>query len=120
MAVVAWIVGLILIVGFGMSGVMKIVGQSTAVEMAEKLGFSNLRQAIGGLELLGAIGVFIGLVTEGRTVEPIGVFAAVGLILTMIGAVVYHVRGGDGPKDSAPAVVMAVLAVLYVIAIGTR
>ena len=120
MAVVAWIVGLILIVGFGMSGVMKIMGQPMAVEMAEKLGFSNLRQAIGGLELLGAVGVLIGLLTDGRDAELIGLFAAVGLILTMIGAVVYHVRAGDGPKDFAPALVMAALAVLYVIAIGAR
>ena len=120
MAVVAWIVGLVLIVGFGMSGVMKIMGQAMAVEMAEKLGFSKLRGVIGGLELLGAIGVLIGLLADGRAIEPIGLFAAVGLILAMIGAVVYHVRAGDGPKDFAPAVMMAALSVLYVIAIGTR
>lgn len=120
MAVVAWIVGLVLTIGFGMSGVMKVIGKPMAVEMAEKLGFSNLRHAVGAAEMLGAVGIFIGLLFDGRSLELIGLFAAVGLILTMIGAVVFHVQAGEGPKDFAPALVMAALCVLYVVAIGAR
>ena len=47
-------------------------------------------------------------------------FAALGLIIMMVGAVDYHRRAGDGPKHWTPAIVMAVLAVLYLVAISQR
>lgn len=115
MTALAWITGVILIVGFAMAGGTKLMGVAMATEMADRLGYTRLLRLIGVAEVVGAIGVLIGLVSA--DLEWLGVLAALGLIATMVGAVVYHQRGGDGPKDSAPAVVLAVLAVLYIIAL---
>lgn len=120
MVVLAWVTGIILTLGFLMTGSMKLTGNATILEVAERLGFENLRQAIGGAEILAAIGVFIGLLTDGNNLEWVGFLAAIGVILLMIGAVIYHVRAGDEPNDWAPAAVMGVLAVLYIIGIGAR
>ena len=38
----------------------------------------------------------------------------------MIGAIIYHRRAGDEPKEIAPAGVILVLALLYVIALFTN
>ncbi len=70
--------------------------------------------------MLGAVGVFIGILSDESSFEWVGFLAAIGLIVLMVGAVVYHIRGGDKPKDYAPAIVMGALAVLYIIAIGGR
>ena len=64
--------------------------------------------------------MFIGIVSDQRNLEWLGFFAAIGLIVLMVGAVDYHRRAGDGSKHLAPAIVMAVLAVLYLIAISQR
>lgn len=120
MAVLAWITGIILTLGFLMAGGMKLMGQPMALEMADKLGYTNLRQMIGGAEVLGAIGVFVGILSDDRGLEWAGFLAALGLIALMIGAVVYHLRAGDGPKDFAPAIVLAIVAVLYIVGIGGR
>lgn len=115
MTVLEWITAIILAVGFVMSGAMKLSGQKMALEMAEKLGVGNLRMLIGGAEVLGGIGVIIGAAVS--DLEWLGVLAAIGLIALMIGAVVYHQRAGDKPKDMMPAGVMLVLAVVYIIAL---
>ena len=65
--------------------------------------------------MLGAVGVFIGVITA--DLEWIGLLAGFGLIALMIGAVVYHNRAGDPPKEMAPAVMMMGLSVLYIIAL---
>ena len=120
MGVVAWIVGLLLAAGFAMAGVAKIAGVAMMNETRDRLGLSDtLWRTIGGLEILGAIGVFIGLVDDGD-VELLGTAAAIGLILTMIGALVYHVRTGDSIQDMMPAAVLLVLAVIYIIALAAR
>lgn len=120
MAALAWITGMILTAGFLAAGGMKLMGTEIAIDAANKLGYANLRQAIGLAEIAGGLGVFIGIVSDRRNLEWLGFFAAIGLIIMMVGAVDYHRRAGDGPKDWAPAVVMAVLAVLYLVAISQR
>ncbi len=49
--------------------------------------------------------------------EWLGVLAAVGIVATMAGAVFYHRRAGDEPKESVPAAVLLVVAVIYIIAL---
>lgn len=120
MAALAWITGLILTVGFGMAGGMKLIGNDMAIDMANKLGYAKLRQPIGAAEIAGAIGVFIGILSDDDNLEWLGFFAALGLIALMVGAVAYHVRAGDGPKDYAPALVLGVTAILYIVAISQR
>lgn len=120
MGVLAWIVGLVLAIGFVMAGLAKLRGIADMNATRDRLGVSeSLWRAIGGLEILGAVGVFIGLLDDGG-IEWIGVLAALGLIITMIGAVVYHRRAGDPSKEMMPPVVMLVLAVLYIILLAVR
>lgn len=120
MGVLAWIVGLLLAAGFVAAGAAKVAGAPPMLEMKQKMGLSdNLLKGIGGLEILGGIGVFIGLLSSGDA-ELLGTAAAIGLILMMIGALVYHQRAGDPPKEMAGAIVMLILAVLYIILLGAR
>lgn len=120
MAALAWITGLVLTVGYLIAGGMKLIGNDAAIEMANRLGYENLRQGIGVAEIAGAMGVFIGIVSEDRGLEWFGFFAAFGLIVTMIGAIQYHRQAGDGPKEWAPAAVLAAMSVLYIVAISQR
>lgn len=115
MVVVEWITAVLLLVGIGMSGLMKVTANKMAVENAERLGFTNLMRPLGGAEVLGAIGVLIGAISA--DLEWLGVLAAVGIIATMVGAVIYHRRAGDEPKEMAPAAVLLVVAVIYIIAL---
>ena len=120
MGVLAWIVGLVLAAGFVMAGLAKLRGKADLNATRDRLGVSeSLWRAIGGLEILGAVGVFIGLLDDGG-VEWIGVLAALGLIIITIGAAAHHRRAGDPPKELVPAAVMLVLAVLYVILLAAR
>jgi hypothetical protein len=120
MAALAWITGVILTVGFLAAGGTKLAGTQMAVDMADKLGYRDKLQAIGAAEVAGAIGVFIGILSEGNDLEWIGLLAALGLIGMMVGAVIHHRRAGDAPKDYAPAIGMAILSVLYIVAISQR
>lgn len=121
MGVLAWIVGLVAAVGFAMSGSAKVTGQAMMEASREKFGFAdNLWKGLGGLEMLGALGLVIGLFSDDNSLEFIGFFAAVGLIITMIGALIYHVRAGDPPKELMGAAIMLALVVLYIVAIGAR
>ncbi len=99
---------------------MKLTKQKMALEMAERLKYTKLLPLIGGAELVGAVGVFIGLLSDGKGLEFAGLLGGVGLLVTMLGAIVYHRRAGDAPKEMAPAGILAVLSILYLIAIGAR
>lgn len=91
--------------GAGSSKVAKVKMQR---DNAEHLGFSiGAYQRIGALQIAGAIGLAVGL-----WVVPLGVAAALGLTLMMIGAITCHVRAKDKPAMFAPALVLAVLAAL--------
>jgi DoxX-like family len=60
---------------------------------------------IGVLELAGAVGVLIGL-----ALRPLGVAAAIGLVLLSLGAVATHARAGDKAAAALPAVIALALA----------
>ncbi len=79
---------------------------------AAHVGFSVAAyRRIGVLEVAGAIGLPLGLV------QPLlGALAGVGLLLLLAGAVVAHLRNGDGPREVAPAVVCALLVTGYLAA----
>ncbi len=120
MGVLAWITGIVLTLGFVASGVMKVTKQGMATSVAHRLGYANLLIPIGAAEIAGAVGVFIGLLSDDKGLEWLGLLGGIGLLLTMVGAVIYHVKGGDPPKEAVPAGVLAVLCVLYLIAIMGR
>jgi len=113
-SVLGWIIGLALLAMLLMSGVMKLINHEMTANLS-RLGVSDsLKRIIGGLEVAAAIGVLIGLLGDGDN-EWLGFLAGVGVIALMIGAIVYHQRAGDEPKESAPAAATLALAVLYII-----
>lgn len=117
MGVLAWITGVLLILGFALAGVSKVTKQARMVDAAGHMGLSVQQfQMIGGLEIAGAVGVLIGLVSE--DLRGLGVAGAIGLALVGIGAVVFHVRAGDEPPAFAPAGVLTIVAILAVIGLA--
>ncbi|MGY4773486.1 DoxX family protein, partial [Kribbella sp. CWNU-51] len=65
-------------------------------------------QRIGVLEVAGAAGVLLGL-----AIPPLGVLAAAGLLLLMVGALGAHLRQHAGVAEMAPALVVTVLLLAY-------
>jgi hypothetical protein len=73
----------------------------------DHLGVSPIQwRGIGALELAGVAGVLIGLLWS-----PIGIAAAIGLILLSLGAVAFHLRASDRIAEMGPAVIGVALAV---------
>ncbi|NUT95971.1 MAG: DoxX family protein [Saccharothrix sp.] len=90
---------------FVLLGVAKLLALPRMRELADHAGFSVAAyRGIGALEVAGAIGLLIGL-----AVPLLGFAAGAGLLLLLAGAVVTHVRNGDGLRALAPAVVCAAL-----------
>jgi len=114
MNILAMILAVILAGGFGYFGAGKLMKQPMMVDAQKHFGMSDgLWQAVGGLEVAGAIGVLVGLLTS---LAIIGVLAGIGLVAMTIGAVYYHQRAGDAANAWLPAVGMGAIAILYVIA----
>jgi DoxX-like family len=92
---------------FGFAGLIKIAGLRQSLAIRDHLGVKPVQwRLIGLLELAGVAGVLVGLVWP-----PIGVAAATGLALLVLGAIVFHVRASDSVADTAPAVIGVGLAV---------
>ena len=74
---------------------------------------THLRVPIRGYRLIGIVeaasapALLIGLAWAG-----LGIAAAAGLVLLLSGAVISHLRVGDGPGRWAPAAVLAAVAVV--------
>src|SRR6476660_7890827 len=65
---------------------------------------------IGTLEILGVLGLL-----AGALVPMIGALAAAGLLLLLGGAVVVHLRSGDGPRELAPAILLGLTTLAFLI-----
>ena len=119
MTVVAWILQIVLAVAFLAAGGMKLARPKPALVgagMAWADDFSDSAiKGIGALEVLGAIGLILPAVAGvAGVLVPL---AALGLVLTMAGAVVVHVRRKE---TYVPPLVLGVLAlVLAVLRFGT-
>lgn len=115
MNIVAAIVGIVIALAFLAAGLAKVTKNDQMVEAAERLGFSITQfQLLGAAEIAGAVGVVAGIVSD--DLEPLGIAAAVGLVIVGIGAGVVHLKAGDEPKAVAPPIVLAMLAVVYIVA----
>jgi DoxX-like family len=96
---------------FGFAGLIKVVGLRQSLAIRDHLGVKPVQwRMIGLLELAGVVGVLVGLAWA-----PIGVAAAVGLALLVLGAIVFHVRASDSVADTIPAVIGLGLAVATVV-----
>jgi hypothetical protein len=92
---------------FTFSGLIKLVGVQRSLAIRDHLGVKPMQwRLIGLLELAGVAGVLAGLAWA-----PIGIAAAAGLALLMLGAISFHVRAADSTADTAPAVIGLGLAV---------
>ncbi len=113
MFIATLVLSALLAVVFLGAGASKAAGAKAMVEAAESHGFAKGQyQVIGLLEIAGAAGLVIGLWWA-----PLGIAAAVGLTLMMIGAVITHVRFKDQLAMTAPS---AVLAILTAVALALR
>ncbi|MGO8966280.1 DoxX family protein [Mycobacterium sp.] len=92
---------------FGFAGVIKLAGVRQSLAIRDHLGVKPVQwRVIGALELAGVAGALAGLAWA-----PIGVAAAIGLALLILGAIVFHVHASDSVADTAPAVIGLGLAV---------
>lgn len=109
-----WIVTVILALAMALSGGMKaIAGRDKLLEnprMAWAGDFSDsMVRFIGSVEFLGAVGLILPAVTG---IAPILVpLAAVGLAITMLGAVIVHVRRSDGAQAAIAPLILMLMAV---------
>ncbi len=116
MNIVAWIVGIVVAVVFAGGGVAKIVDLDRA---RERLGYTSTEfRLIGAAELLGAIGVVVGLIWT--KIEWVGHATGVGLASLTLAALMAHARAGDDGKKAIPAAVMFGVVVLYMIFLAVR
>ena len=92
---------------FAFAGLIKLFGVRQSLEARDHFGIQPVQwRLIGLLELAGVAGVLVGLAWP-----PIGVAAAIGLALLVLGAIVFHGRASDSAADTAPAVIGLGLAV---------
>ena len=98
---------------FTLLGTAKILAVPPMRHLASEVGFSvDAYRRVGVLEVAGAIGVAVGL-----AVPLLGGLAATGLLLLLAGALITHVRLGDGLQKYAPVIVCGLLVVGYLVAL---
>jgi hypothetical protein len=101
----------LLVVAFAALGAAKLAAVPAMRAGAEHVGFSvSAYRRIGLLELLAVIGLLIG-----AFVPVIGVLAAAGLLMLLGGATVAHLRNGDGMRAIAPAVVLGLVTLSFLL-----
>jgi len=115
MNIALWIVQILLALAFVMAGTMK--ATQPAEKLAGRMKWVNalrpqIVQLIGILEVLGAIGLILPVVTGiWPWLTPV---AAIGLVLTMIGAMILHTRRGEFPNLSTNLVLLILAAFVAV------
>ena len=101
----------VLVVAFAAAGAAKLAAVPAMRARAAHVGFSVAAyRRIGILEILGVLGLL-----AGALVPVIGAVAAVGLLLLLGGAVLTHLRGGDGPRELVPAIVLGLTTFAFLI-----
>jgi VIT1/CCC1 family predicted Fe2+/Mn2+ transporter len=117
MNIALWILAGLLAAAFAAAGAMKLATPKAKLE--ENMPWTadateGQVKLIGLAELLGAIGLILPAVLD---IAPILVpLAATGLVITMVGAAITHIRRNDPAPATAPAVVLGILAL--VVAVG--
>ena len=101
----------VLVVAFAAAGAAKLAAVPAMRARAAHVGFSVAAyRRIGLLEILGVLGLLVGAL-----VPVIGALAAIGLLLLLGGAVVVHLRNGDGPRELLPAIVLGLTTLAFLI-----
>ena len=103
----------LLIVAFTALGSAKLAALPAMRTRAEHVGFSVAAyRRIGTLEVVAVVGLAVGAV-----VPLIGALAAAGLLVLLAGAVVTHLRNGDGVREIVPAVVLGVVTLAFLVSL---
>ena len=101
----------LLVVAFAALGSAKLAAVPAMRTRAEHVGFSvSAYRRIGLLEVLAVFGLLLG-----AFVPLIGALAAAGLLMLLGGALVTHLRNGDGMREIAPAVVLGLVTLTYLL-----
>ena len=99
----------LLVVAFAALGSAKLAAVPAMRDKAAHVGYSvSAYRRIGLLEVLAVIGLL-----AGAFVPPIGALAAAGLLMLLGGASVVHLRNGDGVREIAPSLVLALVSLTY-------
>jgi uncharacterized membrane protein YphA (DoxX/SURF4 family) len=110
MSIAIIVLSALLAVAFLGSGALKLVGAKQSLQMRDQLHVGAQQwRVVGALEVAGALGLAAGFV-----VPVLGVAAAVGLALLMVGGIVTHARAQD-LRNAGPATLLLVLAVATVV-----
>jgi len=114
MDVVVWIFQFLLAGLFGMLGSLKVIQpKEKALEMPNMGWVNDFSQTqlriIGGLEVLGAIGLILPKLTN--ILPFLTPLAAVGLMLTMVGAMLTHLRRKEYPQIGFNTVLFILLGI---------
>lgn len=116
MNIALWIIQILLALAFLMAGTLKatqpIDRLSARMKWVNSLRPPQTVRLIGILEVLGAIGLILPAVTG--ILPWLTPVAAIGLVLTMIGAMILHTRRGEA-SHIAPNMVLLLLAAFIVI-----
>lgn len=116
MNIAIWIVQALLALAFLAAGLMKLTQpkEKLATNMAwvNDFSLSNIR-LIGLLELLGALGLVLPQLTG--ILPWLTPVAAVGLVLTMIGAAITHARRKETSQIGVNVVLLALAALVAVV-----
>jgi len=116
MNIVLWIVQILLALAFLMAGTLKatqpIDRLSARMTWVKAMKPQQIVRLIGILEILGAIGLVLPAVTG--ILPWLTPVAAIGLVLTMIGAMMLHARRGEA-AHIAPNVILLLLAAFIVV-----
>jgi uncharacterized membrane protein YphA (DoxX/SURF4 family) len=105
------ILAAVLVVAFAAAGFAKVAAVPAMRARAAHVGFTVAAyRRIGILEILGVLGLLVG-----AFVPVIGALAAAGLLFLLGGAVIAHVRSGDGPRELLPAVVLGLTTLAFLI-----
>jgi uncharacterized membrane protein YphA (DoxX/SURF4 family) len=104
-----------LVIAFATLGSAKLAAVPAMRARAEHVGYSvSAYRRIGLLEVLAALGLL-----AGAFVPVIGALAAAGLLMLLGGAIIVHLRNGDGVREVAPALVLGLVSLtLLVLVVG--
>jgi hypothetical protein len=101
----------LLVVAFAVLGSAKLAAVPAMRARAKHAGLSVAAyRRIGALEVLAVVGLIIG-----AFVPAIGALAAAGLIMLLGGALVVHLRTGDGVREIAPAMVLGLVSLAFLL-----
>ena len=107
MSIATIVLSALLAVAFLGSGGLKLAGAKQSLQMRDQLQVgAQLWRVVGALEVAGGLGLAVGFV-----VPALGIAAAAGLALLMIGGIGAHARAQD-LRNACPAALLAVLAVV--------